>query len=134
VSTPIRKRPSIGDVANAIEEIGRPANEVVSSTSNNLQVPEEPYWRKTTIPFRHKQLTAIEDKVKRLQLDQRVRISISETMRLALDRILVDLDKNPDQVLLEIYQMYRDDAANAPGRKVSRKSGLEKYLRRKKLL
>lgn len=139
--TPVRKRPSIAEVADAIEGIGRaPTNEVIPATgqtpviSQTSSANEEPYWRKTTIPFRNKQLTDVEDIVKRWQLDLRVKVSIAEMLRFALDRVLSDIGEDPDRVLVEIHQMYQREMATTPTRKFGRTSGLEKYLKRKKLL
>ena len=136
MSTPIRKRPSINEVANAIEEIGR-VNEPPTSAPlapTPVASDSEPYWRKTTIPFRDKQLTAMEDIVKRWQLDLRVKVSISEMMRFALDQLLADIEKDPDQVLLAIHRMYEKEMERTPTRKFGRTSGLEKHLKRKRLL
>lgn len=136
MSSPIRKRPSINEVANAIEEIGR-VNEPPTAAPlapTPVASEAEPYWRKTTIPFRDKQLTDVEDIVKRWQLDLRVKVSISEMMRFALDQLLADIEKDPDQVLLAIHQMYEREMERTPTRKFGRTSGLEKYLKRKRLL
>lgn len=134
MSTPIRKRPSINDVANAIEGIGRADGPAASPPSSSPTPDTEPYWRKTTIPFRNQQLTDVEDVVKRWQLDLRVKVSIAEMMRFALDQLLTDIEKDPDQVLVEIHKMYEREMERAPTRKFGRTSGLEKYLRRKRLL
>lgn len=154
-----RKRPSLHQITDVIEEIREPHDDVAAAhptpevvdtgvdphAAPTKDTPEEEdagppedgvtidpqeYWRKSTIPFRRDQLEALEELIAQLARQKRVRVSKAELLRLALDRLLEDFQEEVDAVLYDVYLQEQREEADVPSRKYARSRGLINYLKR----
>lgn len=98
-------------------------------TSAAAEASTAPYWRKYTTQYRTDQLDRLEALLARLWADEKVKINLAEFVRLALDKMLADYERDPDQVLLDIYRQQRDELRAEPRRKHAPTRNLPEYLR-----
>ena len=129
-----RKRPNLSDVADEVSRLGRsktaPEPQLQEGTGEVLaRADPGDFWRKFTAMYRDDQLANLEMQIARLGTE-RVKVSASEMMRLALDNLLDRMREDKDTVLLELYEQEQRESAQSETRKFGRTRGLEKYLKR----
>ncbi len=136
------KRPRLTEVADEIARIGRTSAQTpgTASSPDRSVHPrtdvEEPaaYWHKATYPFRADQLQDLKDIIARWAVEKQVRVSEAEVIRLALDRVLTEMQIDPDTTLLALYAQEQQERERVPSRKFGRSQGLARYLKRKGLV
>jgi hypothetical protein len=109
-----------------------PAAPATTSETESEEGGEE--WRKFTLPFRPNQMERLEGMLGRWQSEKRVKVSLAEVIRLALDELLEKAEGDPDQVILDLYRQEQAEHRQYPTRKFGRSRGAEQYLKRKGLL
>lgn len=125
----------MGEVADEIARIGR-ADEKPEESEETMQPPEEedPYWRTFTAPFRYKQLEQLETQLALWKIRKRVKVSMAEALRLAVDDFLDRIEEEEDEVIMDLYRQETKEAREAETRKYGRSEGAERYLKEQGLL
>ena len=85
-------------------------------------------YRKFTVPLRDDQLNAITQAVARLTVERDVVISKALLIRLAIDEVLDELQRDPDAVLLRLWNLEQQEITDNEDRRVSASRGVEEYL------
>lgn len=90
---------------------------------------QEIAFKKFTVPLRTDQLAEMDDQLWDLGYRYRVDISKASLIRLALDRLLENLRRDPDSVLRAVYRLEQKELRmNEDRRKFSVSKGLAEYL------
>lgn len=130
------KRPKLSDVADEIARIGRadePPEKPPAEPSEPAQQPED-YWRKTTVTLRREQFEELEGVLAQWAASKRVKVSLAEVLRLAVDVVLEQMDENADEVILALHRQEQREERESGTRKYGRSRGAERYLRERGLL
>jgi hypothetical protein len=98
------------------------------------ETPPGEYWRRISSPMRVEQLEQLDDLLTDWAKSRRVRISMAEAMRLALDRLITEMERDPDAIIRALYDQEQREEREAPSRKFARSRGAREYLKKKGLL
>ena len=106
--------------ATAKADVTSPADEPPAQPVATAPTTEGDHLEKLTVAFRAQQLEQLRRRLARWTADGIASASIAEVVRLAVDRVLQDLEQDPDAVLRDLRDQV--DAENAAGieRKYSR--------------
>lgn len=124
-----KKRPGLSDVADEVARIGR-ADEPPEPPPRS---PDE-YWHKTTVTLRAEQVDRLDALLAQWQAHKRVKVSLAETVRLALDTLIRQIEEHPDDVILALYRQEQREERETATRKFGRSRGAERYLKDKGML
>lgn len=106
-----------------------------SDTAQDVPVPlpqrPEPKpvrFNKFTFPLRedlHRQLSKI---IARLNLEKDVEVSMAILIRLGIEHVLEQLERNPDTLLADLYQLQQKEVRLSGDKKYTVNRGLGKYV------
>lgn len=117
------------DASNTVASDTPASKQATDTQATDTQ--EAKYWHKQTVPFRSAQWERLDDLLDGWKRSLKVRVTAAEVLRLALDEILAEMERDPDAVILRLYQQERREQADEPKRKFGRSKGAADYLRRK---
>ncbi len=104
-------------------------HEIADNASEQPDAPKEIEFKKFTVPLRTDQLNDMADQLWEFGYKYRVDISKASLIRLALDRILDNLKRDPESVLRALYRLEKKELKmNEDRRKYSVSKGLAEYV------
>lgn len=102
------------------DDVASPAEEEPAQAATVTPTAEGDHLEKLTIAFRAQQLQLLRRRLARLEADGVASASIAEVVRLAVDRVLQDLEQDPDAVLRDLRDQVDAEVAAGIERKYSR--------------
>lgn len=103
-----------------VDDVASPAEEEPAQVVAPAPTAEGDHLEKLTIAFRAQQLEQLRRRLARWTADGVASASIAEVVRLAVDRILQDLEQDPDAVLRDLRDQVDAEVAAGIERKYSR--------------